>query len=270
MRARYVQPYEDNVLGGGVAILDAGIEAIERAADGTFDVRLRRTDGGGDMDLQVDEVISATGFVCPLLDLPDLGVATFGQSRLPRQTAWWESASVPGIFFAGTIGQAAKGLQRHGIPANSGAVHGARYNARVLAGHLAETRFGRRACAARPSIRGRSRRPHRDRADRRARALASARLPRPGLHRRPRRTGSSTTGCSRSTEMLDAGGPDAVAITLEADGTGAIYPVLYRRIGGVVTERVLEPDPLLRYDGAAARRAIADAISRLVPGGAAG
>ena len=105
-------------------------------------VRLRRTDGGADMAIEADEVIAATGFVTPLVDLPALGVATFGASALPAQTPWWESASLPGVFFAGTIGQGAKGLQKHGIPANSGAVHGARYNARVLAGYLARTRFG--------------------------------------------------------------------------------------------------------------------------------
>ena len=33
--------------------------------------------------VEVDDVISATGFVAPLRDLPDLGVATFGASRLP-------------------------------------------------------------------------------------------------------------------------------------------------------------------------------------------
>ena len=94
------------------------------------------------MAFETDEVIAATGFVTPLRDLPGLGVATFGQSRLPAQTAYWESASVPGIFFAGTIGQGSRGLQKHGIPANSGAVHGARYNARCLAWHIARTRFG--------------------------------------------------------------------------------------------------------------------------------
>jgi len=79
--------------------------------------------------------------VAPLLDLPALGVATFGQSKLPAQTPYWESASVPGIFFAGTIGQGSAGLKKHGLPANSGAVHGARYNARVLARHVARTVF---------------------------------------------------------------------------------------------------------------------------------
>ena len=142
VRARYVQPYEDYVLGGGVSVLDAAVDRIERAGDGPLTVHLRRTDGGADLAVEVDDVISATGFVTPLVDLPDLGVQTFGASRLPVQTPWWESASVPGIFFAGTIGQGAKGLQKHGVPANSGAVHGARYNARALAGHIAAERFG--------------------------------------------------------------------------------------------------------------------------------
>ena len=122
VRARYVQPYEDNVLGGGVAILDAAIDRIEPVAggDGALAVHLRRSDGAGELVVEADEVISATGFICPLQDLPGLGVTTFGASGLPAQTPWWESATVPGIFFAGTIGQGAKGLQRHGQPSNSG------------------------------------------------------------------------------------------------------------------------------------------------------
>ena len=34
VRARYVQPFEDHVLGGGVGVLDASIEAVERAPAG--------------------------------------------------------------------------------------------------------------------------------------------------------------------------------------------------------------------------------------------
>ena len=49
VRARYVQPYEDNVLGGGVSILDAAIDRVERDDDGALAVDLRRTDGGGDI-----------------------------------------------------------------------------------------------------------------------------------------------------------------------------------------------------------------------------
>ena len=36
VRARYVQPYEDHVLGGGVSILDAAIDRVERARDGAL------------------------------------------------------------------------------------------------------------------------------------------------------------------------------------------------------------------------------------------
>ena len=142
VRARYVQPYEDHVLGGGVSVLDASIGSIERLPEGVLRAHLHRSDGGGELAIDADEVIAATGFTAPLLDLPKLGCQVFGASRLPVQTSWWESATLPGVFFAGTIGQGARGLRKHGIPANSGAVHGARYNARVLARRLAEDRFG--------------------------------------------------------------------------------------------------------------------------------
>jgi thioredoxin reductase len=270
VRARYVQPYEDHVLGGGVAILDAAVERVDPVAgpDGVLDVHLRRTDGGGDLDLEVDEVISATGFVCPLVDLPELGVATFGASRLPTQTAWWESTTVPGIFFAGTIGQGSKGLQRHGMPSNSGAVHGARYNARLVAERVASTRFG--IASPRPTIAAG------EILDLVVHELAEA----PELwHQRgylarvmtmDPAAGLVDDGVQPLSHVLDAGGPDALALTLEADGTGAIYPVLYTRVKGGVAERALEPDPLLRYDGPDARRAIAEVVGTLVPGVRAG
>ncbi len=204
IRARYVQPYEDHVLGGGVAVLDAAIETIERGPGGDgFVVRTRRSDGAGEMVFEVDEVIAATGFVTPLRDLPDLGVATFGQSRLPAQTPFWESATTPGVFFAGTIGQGSKGLMKHGIPANSGAVQGARYNARVLARHIAETRFG--VAPERPLIRPADLGGFVDRrADPRARDLAPARLPGPGRQlragRRDRRRRDPAAGLVRGRE----------------------------------------------------------------------
>src|ERR1700674_805976 len=142
VRARYVQPYEDAALAGGVIILDTTIEEVLKDGAGYL-VRTRNA-AGEELSVPADDVIAATGFVTPLRDLPALGVATFGQSRLPAQTPFWRSASVPGIFFAGTITQGAAGLKKHGIPSNSGAVQGYRYNARVLAAHLAERRFGMR------------------------------------------------------------------------------------------------------------------------------
>jgi thioredoxin reductase len=261
IRARYVQPYEDHVLGGGVSVLDAAIDRIDRGADARLTVHLRRTDGGGDLAIEVDDAISATGFVTPLLDLPDLGVQVFGASRLPVQTPWWESASVPGIYFAGTIGQGSKGLQKHGVPSNSGAVHGARYNARVLAGHIASTHFGietERPHLAPEAVPGFV-----------ATELAEA----PELfHQRGYLArvltadpagGMRDDGVLPLTHFLDAGGPDALAATLEADGSGAIYPVIYTRIGSKVVEQAIEPDPLMRIDTADARHLISDLAGRV-------
>ncbi len=261
VRARYVQPYEDNVLGGGVSILDAAIDRVERHDDGALAVNLRRTDGGGDILVEADDLISATGFVAPLLDLPALGVETFGASRLPVVSPWWESKTVPGIFVAGTLGQAAKGLQRHGLPANSGAVHGARYNARVLAGHIARTRFGIEP--ARPAI---------DRAHA-VSWLATELSEGPELfHQRgylARLLTADPDGSLRDdgvqplAHILDSGGSDAVAITLEADGSGAIYPVVFTRRAGIVSERMISPDPLGRHDTPDARAALTEAVDRI-------
>jgi thioredoxin reductase len=261
VRARYVQPYEDNVLGGGVSILDASIDRIEKASDGRLTVRLRRTDGGPDLSLELDDVISATGFVAPLVDLPEIGVQTVGQSRLPVQTPWWESSSVPGIYFGGTISSGAKGLQKHGVPSNSGAVHGARYNARVLAGRIALTQFG-----IEPE------RPHLA-FDAIPAFVAAELADAPELfHQRGYLArvltadpagGMRDDGVQPLAYVLDEGGPDALAATLEGDGSGSIYPVVYTRIGGRIAEHPIEPDPLMRFDTIDARRMISDLVGRV-------
>ena len=261
VRARYVQPYEDHVLGGGVSILDAAIDRVERGPDGSLDVHLRRTDGGGDLLVTTDDLISATGFVAPLGDLPALGMATFGASRLPAVSPWWESTTLPGVFVAGTLSQAARGLQRHGLPSNSGAVHGARYNARVLAGHIATTRYG--VVHERPRI------ATADLPERLVAVMAEA----PDIfHQRGYLArlftvdpdgGFRDDGVQPLAHILDAGGPDGVAATLEADGTGAIYPILFTRKGGSTAEHRIDPDPMLRLDTSDARRVVADAVSRL-------
>jgi thioredoxin reductase len=259
VRARYVQPYEDHVLGGGVSVLDASIASIEALDDDVRRVHLQRTDGGGELAVDADEVISATGFTAPLLDLPRLGCQVFGASRLPVQTPWWESATLPGVFFAGTIGQGARGLRKHGIPANSGAVHGARYNARVLARRLATERFG--ISVERPAIAP----------DRLIDFLATEIAEAPELwHQRAYLTrvvsagaidGIRDEGVQPLAHALDAGGPDAIMVTLEADGSGSIYPVLYTRVGGAVNEHAIEPDPLLRYDTPETRAAIGAVVA---------
>jgi thioredoxin reductase len=265
VRARYVQPYEDFVLGGGVAVLNAALDRIERTegGDGTLTVTLRRTDNGDALVIEVDDVISATGFVTPILDLPDIGCSVSGRTRLPLVSSWWESTTLPKVYFAGTIGQAAKGLVKHGVPANSGAVHGARYNARVLAQYIAEQRFG--VPGARPEVAASDLVP----------TIASELAEAPELwHQRAylarvfsvdADAGLIDDGVQPLTHYLDVDGPNAVAVTLEADGTGAIFPVLYTRIGGEIRERAMVADPLLRYDGPDALQEIRSIVREAIP-----
>jgi thioredoxin reductase len=264
VRARYLQPVEDHVLGGGVTILDAAIGRIGRREGGGFEVVARPTGGGDEMRFEVDEVIAATGFVTPLLDLPELGVTTFGQSRLPALTPYWESASMPGAFFAGTITQGAPGLKKHGLPSNSGAVHGARYNGRLLARRIAATKFGAAAAQERTAIAP----------DGLVDWATAALMSSPELfHQRAYlarvasldpSAGPRDEGTVPLAAFLDeagsAGGGDAIAVTLEADGSGAIYPVVYARRGGKLDEVVFDPDPLLRYDTPAVRARLAEVV----------
>jgi thioredoxin reductase len=271
VRARYVQPVEDHVLGGGVAILDAAIQGIRRLPDDRLEVLARPSDGGEELTFEVDDVIAATGFVTPLLDLPALGVTTFGQSRLPAQTPYWESASVPSLYFAGTISQGAGGLKKHGLPSNSGAVHGARYNARVLARHIGRMHHGIEP--QRPVVEAAAL------VDTLARDLAAS----PELwHQRAYLThvysvdpaeGIHDEGIVPLAAFVDSTGDDgtadAMALTIEADGSGAIYPVVYTRRAGRLDEHVFEPDTLLRYDTPHVRGKLTDLVRHATGGSVA-
>ncbi len=141
VRVRYLQPYEDASLGGGTFALDLAVERIERNERG-WRIVGEGTTRPGPIDLQVDEAIAATGFSTPILDLGELGVRTVSQGRIPALTPFWESAPGSGIYFAGNATQGAPGLRKHGVGAASPAVHGFRYNARLMARHLAETHLG--------------------------------------------------------------------------------------------------------------------------------
>jgi len=243
VRARYVQPYEDAALAGGVVILDTTIEEV--LSDGAG-YRVRTRDAAGrELTIPADDVIAATGFVTPLRDLPALGVATFGQSRLPAQTPLWESATVPGIFFAGTITQGAAGLKKHGIPSNSGAVQGYRYNARVLARHLAETKFG--VAAARERLDGAALVPYLLDQVSNGPELWHQRAYLARVINLDRDTGITNEGIVPLQYFLDSRGGDAVAATLESNGHGNPYPVVYVRKDGSATEHTLAPDPLLDF-----------------------
>jgi len=262
VRARYVQPYEDAALAGGVVILDASIESVE-PLDGCLKVSTRNARDGGVLQFEVDDVIAATGFTTPLRDLNKLGVATFGHSKLPAQTPFWGSATVPGIYFAGTIMQGSPGLQKHGIPSNSGAVQGYRYNARVLAQHLAHVRFHK--SLPRPQMRANELVPF---------LLAEASRGPELWHQRSYlarvvsldpKQGIIDEGFLPLALFVDSDGPDAVAITLESNGRDDPYPAVYIRRHRTVTEpQLLPPQPLLDFEGAGYQSQLSAALSEVL------
>jgi hypothetical protein len=56
-------------------------------------------------------------------------------------------------------------------------------------------------------------------------------------------------------------------VTLEADGSGAIYPVVYARRDGRIEEHTFDPDILLRYDTPDVRRRLAEIVGTAVAAG---
>ena len=190
VRTRYLNPLDEYSRGGaGALVVDAAIERIERRGD-AFRITARGTTWPGELIFEADHVLVATGFRTPLLDLPDLGLATISDGRVPALTPFFESVSVPGVYFAGNASQGAPGLRKQGLASNSTSINGFRYNARVLARHLAETRFG--VELERPALEPGPRAPVSPRRARpRARALGAEGLPRAGgqLQRRDPRRG---------------------------------------------------------------------------------
>jgi thioredoxin reductase len=253
-RARYLQPYEDFILAGGTFVVDAAIEKVERTAAG-WRVFAKGTTRPGDMVFDVDRVIAATGFSTPLGDLPELGVATFYQGRLPAQTPFFESASVPGIFFAGSITQGSIGLKKYGRPSSSAAVHGFRYNARVLARHLEETLFGR--TPERPGLNPEEVVPFLLAEATRAPELwhQASYLCRVVSFDRDR--GIADEGIQPLAHFVDSTGPDAVAVAVETDAENDTHPAVYVRREGRVDEHLLPSDPLNEYEGAEHRSQLA-------------
>jgi thioredoxin reductase len=244
VRVRYMQPLEDHQLGGGTLALDAAIDRVERTADG-YRVEARGTTRRGALELEADAVIAATGFRAPLGDLDRLGVQTVAQGRIPALTPFWESATAPGIYFAGNATQGAAGLRKHGVGASSAAVHGFRYNARVLARHLAETCFGveplRRPLppgAVVPFVLAEL--THAPELWAQKAYLARVISFDGGPH---------DAGVQPLAHFVDAAGPDAVAATVEMNQEAEIYPVVYVRRRGEVEERILPPHPLNAFGG---------------------
>jgi thioredoxin reductase len=258
LRVRYLQPLDEYSRGGsGAYVIDAAIERIERH-EGGYRVRTHGTTWKGELVFDVDEVVIATGFRTPLRDLPDLGLATVSDGRIPAQTPFFESVSVPGVYFAGNATQGSPGLRKQGLASNSTSVNGFRYNARVLARHLAETRLGvevERPVVAREQV---------------VAYLLSELAHAPelwiqkGYLARVLTVGGEIRdeGIVPLEHFVDQVGPNAVAVAVEMDSQATIYPSVYVREGGNLSEHHLDPHPAHAFDDEGYARELA---ARLEP-----
>ena len=245
VRVRYFEPFEDASWGGGTFVLDAAVERIERTSNG-FRLRAEGTTRPGEVVLEVDAAIAATGFRTPLRDLSKHGLATVGDGRIPALTPYWESTGLPGAYFAGNAMQGAAGLRKHGVGSASGTVSGFRYNARILARRIAQ-QLGRR--------------PELDRVsrDETASFLLSELKSAPELCTQKGYLARAvfpdgTTDIVPLAHFLDHCERGSVAVTIEMNAEGEIYPVVYGRQREEIDERVLPPQHLHDFQGDEYRR----------------
>ncbi|MFG1949030.1 NAD(P)-binding domain-containing protein [Nonomuraea sp. NPDC048826] len=121
------------------AILDGDVRRVERQADGSYlvTVAFARADEVT-KDIPYDKVIVCTGFRfdASMFDeecRPELVI----DGRFPALTPAYESVSVPGLYFAGTLTQS-RDFKR----GTSGFIHGFRYGTRALHRILEERHHG--------------------------------------------------------------------------------------------------------------------------------
>jgi hypothetical protein len=141
-------------------------------------------------------------------------------------------------------------------------VCGFRYNARILARHVAETVFGRRL--ERPAVAAERVVPYLVDELNRAPELTMqkgylARV----LGADPAEGGVRDHGILPLEVFVD-GSHDGVAVTLEFDAEETIRPVVYVRSGGVVHETALPSHPLRRYDDPVYRETLQELVRPLL------
>jgi hypothetical protein len=177
--------------------------------------------------------------------LRELGVETVLNDRIPAQSPFFESLSVPGLFFAGNTTQGARGMRKHGASPNSTSVNGFRYNARVVAEHVAD-RLGverERPLLERPAV-----------VPLILHELSSA----PELWIQKNFLARVVTfsdqgirdeGIVPLEHFLDTGGEDAVAAAIEMNERAVLHPTVYVRRSNRIAEHELEPHPVHAYGG---------------------
>jgi thioredoxin reductase len=260
LRPWYLTPYDEHVRGApGRYVLDASVDRVERVGD-AYRIHALDPARSDPLLLDADVLVAATGFQAPLADLPRLGLATVGDGRLPALTPYWESVSLPGVYFAGNITQAAHGIRKHGVASLSSMVCGFRYNARVVARRIAEAVFS--IPLERPRLQATEVSDF---------VLAQvARGPEIAMQKgylarvlSVGQEGVLDEGVHPLEVFVD-GSWDGVAVTLEFDDAEAIRPALYVRQDGQLQEILLPPHPLRRYDGPEYEAEVAAALKPLL------
>ncbi|MBW4718746.1 FAD-dependent oxidoreductase [Saccharothrix obliqua] len=121
------------------AVLDGTVERIEPRPGGGFRVLFRyaRTVESA-RELEYDRIIACTGFRFDASVFADgCRPALAIDDRFPEQTSAYESTTVPGLYFAGTVTQ-----QRDFKKSTNGFIHGFRYGVRALHHILAARHHG--------------------------------------------------------------------------------------------------------------------------------
>ena len=159
--------------------------------------------------------------------------------------------------------QASPGLRKHGATSSSGSVNGFRYNARVLAEHIAEKHFG--LVRARPSLRG----------DELVSYLIHELAHAPELWTQKGYLvrvvsvdgdGFGDQGIVPLAHFVDDDAGDACAVAVEYDADGTIVPVVYIRQGGQLVERSLPRDPMHRFGTKEHRQELEACLAPLLSG----
>ncbi len=153
---------------------------------------------------------------------------------------------MPGIYFAGNVTQASVGLRKHGATSNSTSVNGFRYNARVLARHIAEKDFG--LSADRPRLQRDEVVPYLLRELAHAPELWIQKSYLARVVSVDAARGIRDEGIVPLAAFEDGGPGDACAVAVEYDADGTIVPVVYLRRNGRLVEHVLPPHPLYAFD----------------------
>lgn len=260
LRPWYLTPYDEHVRGApGRYVLNASVERLERTASGLL-VHAADPTRPEPLLLEADDVVAATGFQAPLRDLSELGLATVLDGRLPALSPFFESVTLSGVFFAGNVTQAAPGLRKHGVASVSSMVCGFRYNARILARHLAASVLGMEL--ERPRVEPANVVAY----------LTSELDSAPELAMQKGYLARVLTVADDGVrdagilplEVFVDSDADGVAATLEFDESEEIRPAVYVRRGGLLRERLLPPHPRRRYHSLAYRDALDELVRPLL------